>query len=307
MAVLYKLNQLLTRYFALWVVLIAVLAFYQPTLFLPVKPYIRYLLGLIMFGMGMTLQMPALKQAFSQPKPLLIGLGLQFAIMPLLGVALATLFALSPAVAAGLILVGACPGGTASNVMVYLARGNTALSIAMTTLSTLIAPIFTPMLMQLYAQAILPVDVGGLFISILQMVLLPVVLGLLVKAFMPKIAQQSARIMPAFSILAIMAIIACVVALNISNIQTMGVTILCAVVLHNLLGLSLGYSLAKLFSLDESSSRAIAIEVGMQNSGLAAVLAHTHFSALTALPSALFSIWHNLSGAVLATVWRKPD
>lgn len=258
-----------------------------------------------MFGMGMTMEISALKQAFTKPKPLVIGLGLQFAIMPLFGYLLAKGFDLPPALAAGLILVGACPGGTASNVMVYLARGNTALSIAMTTLSTLIAPVLTPYLMLLYAQAILPIDVNQLFMSIMQMVLLPVVLGLLVKLFIPKFANQTARWMPAFSIIAIMAIIACVVALNVANIQTIGLTILLAVVLHNLLGLSLGYGLAKILVFDEQSSRAIAIEVGMQNSGLAAVLAHLHFSALTALPSAIFSIWHNLSGVILATVWRK--
>lgn len=258
-----------------------------------------------MFSMGMTLQTEALKRAFTQPKPLIIGLGLQFAIMPLLGFVLAKGFDLAPALAVGLILVGACPGGTASNVMVYLARGNTALSIAMTTLSTLLAPVLTPYLMLLYAQTILPIEVSKLFMSIMQMVLLPVLLGLLVKLFLPKVAHHSARWTPAFSIIAIMAIIACVVALNVTNIQTIGFTILFAVILHNLFGLFLGYGVAKMMSLDEQSSRAIAIEVGMQNSGLAAVLAHLHFSALSALPSAIFSIWHNLSGALLATVWRK--
>ncbi len=305
MRLLSQLNQLLIRYFALWVVFISVVAFYQPALFIPIKPYIQYLLGLIMFGMGMTLQTEELKQALSQPKPLLIGLGLQFAIMPLLGFGLAIALQLSPAVAAGLILVGSCPGGTASNVMVYLARGNTALSIAMTTLSTLLAPLLTPALMWLYAQANIPIDVSGLFMSILKMVLLPVVLGLVVKTLIPQLADKISRFTPAFSILAIMAIIACVVALNVANIQTIGITILLAVTLHNVLGLGLGYGLARAFALDERSSRAIAIEVGMQNSGLAAVLAHVHFSVITALPSAIFSIWHNLSGAILATLWRK--
>jgi len=142
-------------------------------------------------------------------------------------------------------------------------------------------------------------------LSILKIVLVPVILGLIVKKFLPRFADRAQQFTPSISILAIMAIIACVVALNVDSILTMGIVILIAVILHNLLGLTLGYAIAKLTRQDIKSCRAISIEVGMQNSGLGAVLAHTHFSPVTALPSAIFSIWHNISGAILASIWSR--
>jgi BASS family bile acid:Na+ symporter len=225
--------------------------------------------------------------------------------MPALGFALAVFLKLPPEIAAGVVLVGACPGGTSSNVMVYLSNGNVALSIAMTTISTLLAPLLTPYLTLFYAQRWLPIDPTNLFLSILKIVLVPVVLGLLIKKYLPKLADKGEKWAPSISVLSIMAIIACVVALNVKNIITMGIVILIAVLLHNILGLLLGYTIAHIFKQDTKNCRAISIEVGMQNSGLGAALAHVHFSPVTALPSAIFSIWHNISGAILASIWSR--
>ena len=302
-----QLNKILTSLFAVWVIIISIIAYLFPDVFLSVKPYISMLLGIIMFGMGMTLNTDDLKVAFIKPVPIIIGVVLQFLIMPALGFLLAIIFQLPPELAAGVVLVGACPGGTASNVIVYLSRGNVAVSVAMTTISTLIAPILTPCLILLYARQWIPIDPASLFLSIVKIVLVPVILGIIVKKFFPKAAGKIENFTPSVSVLAIMAIIACVIALNIKNIITMGIVTFLAVVFHNLLGLLIGYTTAYFLRQNKKNCRAISIEVGMQNSGLGAALAHTYFSPLTALPSAVFSIWHNISGAVLASIWsRKP-
>ncbi len=298
-------SKALTKYFAPWVIAISAAAYLFPAFFLPIKPFIAFLLGVIMFGMGMTLRSDDFRVAFSRPVPIVIGVALQYLVMPALGFGLAVLLRLPPEIAAGVILVGACPGGTASNVMVYLSRGNTALSIAMTTISTLLAPVLTPCLTLLYARKWLPVDPATLFQSILKIVLFPVILGVLLKRFSPRLAERSAAWTPSISVLAIMAIVACVVALNVHNIVTAGGFVFMAVVLHNLLGLLAGYLIALALRLNRGDRRAIAIEVGMQNSGLGAALAQAHFTPMTALPSAIFSIWHNISGAMLASVWGR--
>ncbi|NDY43152.1 bile acid:sodium symporter family protein [Dissulfurirhabdus thermomarina] len=296
---------MLTRWFVLWVLLASAAAVRFPGAFTGIRPWIAPLLGLIMFGMGMTLEAEAFRRALRSPVPLALGVVLQFLVMPLAGFGIAAGFRLPPQISAGLVLVGACPGGTASNVMVYLSRGNVALSIAMTTCSTLLAPLVTPWLTLLYARRWLPVDPAALFLSILEVVLVPVVLGLAVKRLAPGAAARAEAWTPAVSVLAIVAIVGCVVALNAGNLRATGPLVLGAVVLHNGLGLALGYAGAWILGQDTADRRAIALEVGMQNSGLGAALAHAHFGALAALPSAVFSVWHNVSGALLAGIWRR--
>ena len=305
--VLNQIGTVLSAGFAVWVILISITAYCFPGFFLPVKPFIEPLLGIIMFGMGMTLRFEDFKTAFAKPAAILIGVILQFAIMPALGAGVALLLHLSPEIAAGMVLVGSCPGGTASNVMVYLSKGNVALSIAMTSVSTLLAPVLTPWLIYLYARQWLPVHPAALFITIMKIILIPVLLGLLVKRFLPKWAGKAAPFTPSISMLAIMTIIACIVALNGHHLKSMAAGILIAVIMHNGLGLTMGYWLAKLTGQNATNCRAIAIEVGMQNSGMGAVLAHSHFSPVTALPSAVFSIWHNISGAFLAGIWGREN
>lgn len=291
--------------FAIWVILFAILAFIFPGGFAWIADYISWLLGIIMFGMGLTLTLDDFKSIGKQPKSVLIGVVAQYTIMPLLAFGLATAFQLPAEVAVGVILVGCCPGGTASNVMTFLAKGNTALSVAVTAVSTLLAPILTPSLILLLASKWLPVSAGEMFISIVQVVLIPIILGLVVRLLFSKQVDKATEALPLVSVVGIVAVASAVVAVNTENIAKTGLLIFSIVVLHNVLGLLIGYLLAKVFKLDFSDQKAISIEVGMQNSGLGSQLAIKHFEPITAVPSAIFSVWHNISGPLLATWWGK--
>lgn len=305
MKLLEKTSGFVGSTFAYWVVLFAVLSFLLPSGFTWIAPYIVPLLGIIMFGMGLTLSANDFKEVFRRPKDVAIGVGAQFTIMPLLAFALASLLPVSPEVAVGVILVGCCPGGTSSNVMTYLSKGDTALSVAITAVSTLLAPVITPALVLLFASQWLPVSAGALFISIVQIVLIPIVLGLLVKTLLGKRVEAGVQAIPLVSVIAIVAIVAAVVSVNQSQIAETGALIFAIVVLHNILGYLIGYGLGTAFGMEASKRRAVSIEVGMQNSGLGASLAAVHFSPLAAVPSAIFSVWHNISGPIIATFFRK--
>ena len=263
---------------------------------------INPLLGVIMFGMGLTLKAGDFKVVFSRPGDVIAGCLAQFTVMPLLAFALTRIFRLEEALAIGVILVGCCPGGTASNVITYLSRGDLALSVGMTAVSTLLAPVLTPLLVWLLAGKTVDVDVVGMLLSILWVVILPVTLGLLVKRFRPRTTERASAWMPALSTLAICAIVLIVIAANAHKLLDGGLTILLVVALHNVSGLGAGYIVGTLLHLTPAKRRAISVEVGMQNSGLASSLATLHFAAypLATIPGALFSVWHNISGAVLA-------
>jgi bile acid:Na+ symporter, BASS family len=302
---LVKVSQFFGKTFAIWVLVVAALAFFLPGQFLWIGPYISILLGVIMFGMGMTLTVKDFGEVFRQPKSVLIGVASQFIVMPLLAYALAKGFNLPAEIAIGVILVGACPGGTASNVMTFLAKGNTALSVAVTSVSTLLAPILTPAIIYVLAREWLEVSAASMFTSILKIVILPIILGLIVQFFLKEQAKKSVDIMPLVSVIAIVMIVAAVVAGSKEKIIESGLLIFAVVILHNGLGYLLGFLIAKLFKLDYADQKAISIEVGMQNSGLGAALAAAHFSPIAAVPSAIFSFWHNISGPLLATYWAR--
>ncbi|MER2088811.1 MAG: bile acid:sodium symporter family protein [Sporosarcina sp.] len=305
MKTLETLSTIAGKYFAIWVIIIAVIAFMAPTPFLGLGGYITILLGVVMFGMGLTLKPVDFKIVLTKPLPVFIGVGAQFVIMPLVAFALAHLLKLPPELAAGLVLLGCVPGGTASNVMVYLAKGNLALSVAMTSLSTLLAPVVTPLLLLILAGQWLPVDPILMFKSIVQVIIIPIVLGLAVQYFFPKAVEKSVSVVPLISVLAILIIVSAVTAANASNVASSGLIVFIAVFLHNGFGLLLGYLTAVMLGLNENDRRAISIEVGMQNSGLGVALATAHFSPLAALPSVWGAIWHNISGPILATIWSK--
>jgi bile acid:Na+ symporter, BASS family len=302
---LVKISQFFGKTFAIWVLVVAALAFFLPGQFLWIGPYISILLGVIMFGMGMTLTVKDFGEVFRQPKSVLIGVASQFIVMPLLAYALAKGFNLPAEIAIGVILVGACPGGTASNVMTFLAKGNTALSVAVTSVSTLLAPILTPAIIYVLAREWLEVSAASMFTSILKIVILPIILGLIVQFFLKEQAKKSVDIMPLVSVIAIVMIVAAVVAGSKEKIIESGLLIFAVVILHNGLGYLFGFLIAKLFKLDYADQKAISIEVGMQNSGLGAALAAAHFSPIAAVPSAIFSFWHNISGPLLATYWAR--
>lgn len=297
---LLKLTQFVSKTFALWVLLFAFLAFVSPEAFLEIRGYIPYLLGIVMFGMGITLTFNDFSEVVKHPKSVIVGVVGQFVIMPAIAFALAKLFALPTDLAIGVILVGACPGGTSSNVMTYLAKGNTALSVACTTISTLLAPLLTPVIFYVLASQWIDIDASAMFASVLKMVLFPIFLGLVIRALLKKQMAQISQTMPLVSVIAIVLILAAVVAGSKDKIIDSGLLIFGVVVLHNCLGYFVGFLAAKALRLNNYDSKAIAIEVGMQNSGLGAALATAHFNPIAAVPSAVFSFWHNVSGPILA-------
>lgn len=305
MKLLENISRFAGNTFAIWVILFAMLAFFIPDGFTWIAPHISLLLGIIMFGMGLTLSLDDFKGIVKAPKSVFIGVLAQYTIMPLLAFGLANLFQLPPEVAVGVILVGCCPGGTASNVMTFLAKGNTALSVTVTAVSTILAPVMTPTLTLLFASKWLPVSAGDMFLSIVQIVLIPIVLGIVVRLLFQKQVDKSVKVLPLVSVVGIVAVASAVVAVNKESIATTGLLIFSVVILHNVLGLFVGYLLAKVLRLDFQDQKAISIEVGMQNSGLGSALALAHFAPVAAVPSALFSVWHNISGPLLATWWGK--
>ena len=303
-----KICQFISKYMGVLVLLAAVLAFVFPDALSRIRPkVINYLLGVVMFGMGLTLNLQDFKIVFSRPKDIIIGCLAQFTIMPLLAWVLARVFRLDDALALGVVLVGCCPGGTASNVITYLAKGDLALSVGMTGVSTILAPFLTPLLTWALAGESVNVDVLGMLLSILWVVILPIVVGLILKSLWPKFTDKAVDYLPAFSSVAIAFIVAIVIAANANKLLAGGLIIVLVVMLHNICGLGLGYVIGWMLRLSEPKKRAISIEVGMQNSGLASSLATLHFATypLATIPGAIFSIWHNISGAIVAYLFRK--
>ena len=295
-------------YMGVLVLLSALLALAFPDVLGHLKPsLINPLLGVIMFGMGLTLKPEDFRVVFSRPKDIIIGCLAQFTVMPLLAFALSRLFALNEALTVGVILVGCCPGGTASNVITYLAKGDLALSVGMTATSTLLAPLLTPLLVLLLVGESVDVNVVGMLLSILWVVILPIVLGLLVKRLLPRATEQATAYLPAISSIAICLIVMIVIAANAHKLLSSGWIIVLVVVLHNVLGLVVGYLIGTLLKLSPAKRRAISVEVGMQNSGLASSLATLHFAAfpMATVPGAIFSVWHNISGAVVARFFAR--
>ena len=308
MKILEAISTIAGKYFAIWVICIAVIAFIAPEPFLIFGGYITILLGIVMFGMGLTLKAVDFKLVITNPVPVIIGVCAQYVIMPLSAFLIAYIMNLPAELAAGLVLLGSVPGGTASNVMVYLAKGNVPLSITMTSFSTLLAPIATPLILLLLAGKWMPVDPIAMFTSIIQVIIIPIILGIIIRRVVPQIVEKSINVIPLISVVAIMIIVSAVVAGNVNTIASAGSIIFAAVVLHNAFGLLFGYITARVLGLDESNRRAISIEVGMQNSGLGVALATAHFGPLAALPSVLGAVWHNISGPILATYWsKKPE
>ena len=309
MKTLEKISSWAGKYMAIIALLVAIIALVFPD---PVKgviktSYVNYLLGIVMFGMGMTLKISDFKVVFTKPKAVIVGILSQFVIMPLLAFVLVHLFNLEPALAVGVILVGSCPGGTSSNVMTYLAKGDVAPSVGMDECTTILAPIVTPALVLLLGGEAINVSYVSMLMSIVQVVLVPIVLGFVINYFFEKFAQAFSKVLPLISVIAICLIIMAVVAANAAKLMTVGWLIVVVVMLHNLCGYALGYGVGKLLGLSREQMRTLSIEVGMQNSGLATSLATVHFAAmpLAAVPGTVFSVWHNISGAIYANILAR--
>lgn len=290
-----------TKYMSVGVVLIGIFSIFFPSVMKPFAPRIPLLLGIIMFGMGMSLTPRDFQNVFKQPKIVALGTLLQFVIMPAAAFLLITVFQLPPEIAIGVVLVGCCPGGTASNVISYIAHADVALSVSMTMVNTILAPVVTPFLIWLIAGAWVDISFVSMMISIVEMVLLPLLLGVAINYFFPAAVQKINTVMPMLSALVVIITVGCVVSLSGTTILDNGLIILAVVILHNLIGMALGNFCAKRFGLNTAQVRAMTIEVGMQNSGLASTLALMYFTAAGGIAGAIFSVWHNVSGSLYAS------
>ena len=303
-----KISGLIGKYMA-WIVLaIAALALFLPGTCLWIQTkWINYLLMIVMFGMGLTMKLSDFAVVFKRPRDVIIGCLAQFIIMPLLAFGLGKVFGLHQELLVGVVLVGTCPGGTSSNVITYLSKGDTALSVGMTSINTLLAPFLTPLLTYLYLRTSVNVDVRSMFVSIIQVVIVPIGLGLLINKLFGNYTRRISDALPLVSVTAICLIVAAVVSHNSEKILSTGLVIFAVVILHNLLGYLCGYLIGILFKMDLPRKKAVAIEIGMQNSGLATSLAGTAFPdlAMATVPGAIFSVWHNISGAVLAALFLR--
>ena len=303
-----KISGLIGKYMAWIVLVIAALALFLPGTCLWIQTkWINYLLMIVMFGMGLTMKLSDFAVVFKRPRDVIIGCLAQFIIMPLLAFGLGKIFGLHQDLLVGVVLVGTCPGGTSSNVITYLSKGDTALSVGMTSINTLLAPFLTPLLTYLYLRTSVNVDVRSMFVSIIQVVIVPIGLGLLINKLFGNYTRRISDALPLVSVTAICLIVAAVVSHNSEKILSTGLVIFAVVILHNLLGYLCGYLIGILFKMDLPRKKAVAIEIGMQNSGLATSLAGTAFPdlAMATVPGAIFSVWHNISGAVLASLFLR--
>jgi BASS family bile acid:Na+ symporter len=302
-----RICDFIAKWMGVIVLMVAALSLFVPASLTWLGTWIiNPMLGIIMFGMGLTLSPQDFKIVLSRPKDILIGCITQFTVMPLLAWGLTKAFALPQELAIGVILVGCCPGGTASNVITYLAKGDLALSVGMTAASTLLAPILTPLLIWLLAGTMVDVHTSAMLMSIVYIVILPIVCGLLCQRFIPRLTESVTPYLPAFSSIAVALTVGIVVAHNADRLMTAGLLIVLIVMIHNLLGLGIGYLVGRLLRLQQPKCVALSIEVGMQNSGLATSLAVMHFAAfpLATIPGAVFSVWHNISGAIVARIYN---
>ncbi len=272
--------------------------------FVALKSFVVPLLALVMLSMGLTMNFDNLLETLRKPFRVAYGAFLQFTIMPLLGYGLAYLMRMEEELTVGTVLVGSAPGGTASNVITYLSKGDLAYSVSMTALSTLLSPIMTPFLTYLLVGKKVDVPFLDMFKDLILVVVLPVLFGILLKGFMPSL-KLIEKLLPYLAVGAIGMIIATVLALNYERLEGVSLKVFLVVLLHNLLGFLLGYIFGRLAGLDKTMAKTLSIEVGIQNSGLAVVLALKYFSPLSALPGALFSLLQNINGIILSIIYRR--
>lgn len=301
-----RLLQQLTNLFPWWVASACILAVFYPAGFTWFSgPAIVWGLAVIMLGMGITLSVEDFKNVMRTPRPILLGVGAQFTIMPLLGFSIAHGLGLERDLAVGLILVSCCPGGTASNVVAYLAKANVALSVLMTLCSTLAAVMMTPALTRALAGTLVRVDTLGLFLSTVKVVLAPVLLGLLLHHLWPRLVKKVVHVSPLVSVIAIVLICASIIGQNAERVRESVWQLILAVFLLHAGGFSLGYLLARALGYGPQIRRTVSIEVGMQNSGLGAALAREHFNMVTAVPCSISAVFHSVLGSILAGIWRS--
>ncbi len=302
-----KIPEFIGKYMALIILIVAFCSLFFPNYFLFIKTsYINYLLMVIMFGMGLTLKSKDFVLIFSHPKEIIAGSIAQYTIMPAIAIGLSSLFHLDSALTAGVVLVGTCPGGTASNVITYLSKGDIALSVCMTSVNTLLAPILTPLITYMILKTTVETNISAMFIGIINVILIPIILGIIINKFFGNFTKKIIKVLPSISVISICIIVASVVSHNAEKIFSAGIIILIIVILHNISGYLFGFLTGKILRLNVEKTKAFSIEIGMQNSGLATSLANTAFPLIpeAAVPGAIFSVWHNISGAILAQIYK---
>ncbi|WP_239373844.1 ketopantoate/pantoate/pantothenate transporter PanS [Snodgrassella gandavensis] len=298
---------IITRLFPLWAALCSIFAYRNPAVFIPLKPYISEMLMLVMLSMGMTLKIEDFTRVLKRPAPIAAGIGLHYLIMPLAAWLIAKMLNMSPELQAGMVLVGCVASGTASNVMVFLSKGDVALSVTISALSTIVGIFATPLLAKMYIAASIAVPVMNMLKEIFLIVALPIAFGVTINYFAPQLVKKVVPSLPLITMCLIIIVLSTVVSLSSDKIGIETAIVVIGVILHNALGLIGGYWGGRLFGFDKSICRTLALEVGMQNSGLAAVLGSNFFGPMAALPGAIFSLWHNISGSFLASYWSgKP-
>ena len=305
-----SISAFFSKTFALWVIAFSLISYYFPQGFLFLLPYVSILLGVVMFGMGLTLSPKDFSEVFHRPIQVIIGIVGQFVLMPLIAFFLVKVFGLSADLAAGVLLVGCCPGGTSSNVMSYLGKGDVPLSVTITSCTTILAPLVTPGLFWLFAHQYIEVDPAAMFWSIVKIVLLPIIGGVVINALFGTVVKKVVVALPLISVFAIISIVTAVVAASAEKIAETALIIFLVVALHNCIGYLVGFLLGKVFGMKLAQKKTLAIEIGMQNSGLAAALAAKlaatgAINPIAAVPGAVFSVWHNISGPILATFFAN--
>ena len=300
-----RLGKIMSKYMTILIIGALVYSFIQPKTFLWVVPNMNTILQILMFSVGVTISIDQFKLVLERPKDVFIGALGQFTIMPIVAFLICKLMNLPPEISIGVILVGCCPGGISSNVMSFIAKGDVALSVSLTTVSTLIAPIVTPALTLILAGSYIDVSLYSMFLSIIKIVLIPIIVGILCNKYLPKVSEVTEKCIPMLSSLSLMCLVAGVTSNSLDNLKTTGVLLFIAVIIHNVFGHLLGYILAYKFGMDEEKRRVVSLEVGMQNTGLATTLAVSHFSLLAALPAAISGTWQTIFSAVLANYWSK--
>lgn len=305
MKVFEKISKWITHYFTVWLLLCSALAFFFPDALKADGGWITNMLCVIMLGMGLTMKLDDFKLVLSRPRDVIVGVFLRYTIMPFVGFCVAHIMQLPPALGAGLILVGCCPSGTASNVICFLAKGDVALSVTVSSCNILLAPILLPPAFLLFAGQYVQVDALAIFLDTIKIVLLPVMAGLVLRTLYPGLVERLLVFIPSITIMVMLWVIAIVVAVSAAKLATVAMMALFAVAMHNGMGLLLGYGISKAIGMEENKARAICFEVGIEMSGLAVVLALAHLDPLAAVPGAIFSVWHNLTGGMVAGYWAK--
>ena len=297
----------ITKHFIIWIFVSSIISFFYPQYFAIFYPYISYLLGLTMFFMGINLNIKDFKHVFLQPKATLIGGASQIIVMPTLGFLIANIFHFKPEIASGFILLGCCPGGVASNVLVYISKGNFPLSIVMTAITTLLTPITLPSFMYLYSRKWVTVNASDLFLSTLEIILIPIILGLIVNFFFPRSSNKIKDLTTPLSSIFILLIVTSMIGTSKGIVSICALNLLTGIIIYNIFAIILGYAIPHLLKQDQRSTKAICIEVAIQNGGLGASLASQHFSLLTGLPSILYAIVALTTGSLLANYFRNKN